>query len=564
MRSTTTAMRGSEISDDGGDDLVGLQADTELTFQGLGDSRRASLAFDLLSQGLRDSAISLGVGADTVTISSGFYRGGEGSGGDTGGGSPSSSSAAAGAIRFDLGAQAAELAAAQAWSLRLNATAIGMDNSRISTGAGSDAVTIFPRIDDSLARDLGALYNVADTQISRERIGLRRSRIDVGGGDDLVRISGAVIDSTIDLGPGDNVLILDGPIDGDSRILSGRGENQILISGALGGRVSGSSGDDRFDLEALQLAGELDGGAGNDSLSSRAADIRDLAVIQEPNAGLLGGLQFHSIEGLDLGDGEDVALMSLEGTLSGQLLGGDGLDRLEFSNWELPVTVDLDQGSATAIRNGAVGAIRGFEQVIGGTGDDLLAASGSFAGLDGQEGDDTLFLRWTPWLSPSPDGLELRGGGGDDRFVIAGLEGPIPTGWDGRFGVPLLSDLLLQSSPWAAEPGAGGSDADVDRLSWLQQIPTAGGGSDEILIDLTPSGPEGLGDVRLLPIAPLEQLLSGIGGSSSQLAIAYDPARPDLPGELRLLGIDGPGRSRLIAYVPGESLQRTPQIESFS
>ena len=548
LQSQTAALAESTILDRGGNNLLMLQANTQLDFIGLGNSQRASLAFDLLTQGLRDSAIALGAGDDAVTVISGF-RGGQGV---IGVAADASREASAGSdprgLSLNLRDQTNLLAGRGDWQLQLSATSIALQDSSLSTGAGNDVVSISSLIDASLAADLGSLRNDPGTRISLQRIGLLRSNLDVGPGNDIVRISGAVIDSTIDLGTGDNVLILESPISGSSRILSDQGRNLISINDSLGGILSGGSGDDRFNLNSEAMAGLLDGGSGNDALISASRRQRDLALIQGRNAGFLGGLQFREIETLDLGRGDDVALISLEGTLSGRLLGGDGLDRLEFSNWDLPVSVDLDLGSATGIFAGARGGISGFEQVYGGSDDDLLAASGRYDGLSGLEGDDVLFLRWSPWLSSDGHGLQLRGDGGQDLFVIAGLESAIPTDWDGLSGIPVLADLNLDLD------ATGGGEG--DRLGWLRQSGGAEGGSSASLIRLIPSGIEGLGDSRLLPIAPLEQLLSGMGDATSQLAIAWDPTGADGLAELHLLGSEGPGSSRLIAYVPANARER--------
>lgn len=553
LQSSTAALVDSRLEDPGGNNLMALQANTQLTFTGLGGSARTALTFDLLTQSMRDSAIALGAGDDAVSVISGFRDGQGVIGLSADAMTEAQAAGAASGLRFFLDENARQLDAGQGWDFRLKATAISLQDSSISTGAGNDVVRISNQINANLAEDLGTLYDSSATTIELERIGLLRSHIDVGAGDDLVTISGAVIDSSIDLGSGNNILILESPISGNSRILSGEGSNTILIADSLGGTVSGGSGDDRFELGKLIAAGELDGGGGQDTLASNVMDQRDLALVQAHDAGVLGGLKFSSIEGLDLGSGDDVALISLEGTLTGQLLGGEGLDRLEFSNWDLPVSVDLDLGRATAIDGGAAGGISGFEQAFGGTGNDRMAASGLFGGLSGQEGDDVLFLRWSPWLSGERSGLELWGGGGSDQFVIAGLESAIPSDWNGLSGIPQLSDLRLDLI---------GTDTDGgDRLAWLRQSTGPDGRNTQEFIPLTPSGLEGLGNARMLPIAPLEQLLSGMSDNTTQLAIALDSNPNALVAELRLLGSDGAGTSRLIAYLPADVQSR--QLHGF-
>jgi hypothetical protein len=262
------------------------------------------------------------------------------------------------------------------------------------------------------------------------------------------------------------------------------------------------------------------------------------------DAGNLDGIRFRNIENVDLGGGNDVTLLDLGGTLTGQLLGGGGLDRLEYSNWTLPVAVDLDRGTATAIGGGKTGTLAGFEQVMGGLGNDVLSSSGAFAGIDGSLGDDLLFLRWSPWLSSFESGLQVKGGGGRDLFVFSGVEQTPGTGWDGVSGLPDLVDLDLGTA-------LNGSIGLSDSIAWLRQEPLAGGGSQESLLRLTPAGTEGIGDARLLPIAPLESLLTGMTSDTLQLAIALDGSGGS---QLHLLGGDGIGTSRVIAKLSSELL----------
>jgi ABC-type cobalamin transport system ATPase subunit len=76
---------------------------------------------------------------------------------------------------------------------------------------------------------------------------------------------------------------------------------------------------------------------------------------------------------------------------------------------------------------------------------------------------------------------------------------------------------------------------------------------------LTPSGLEGVGDARLLPIAPLEQLLAGMATDTRQLAIASDG---QFGNQLHLLGSQGIGTSQVIAGLP--SALSTPGSNSLS
>ena len=418
LDSRTTAMDNSRVLGLGGSDLVGLEGITELHFTGLGTSQRADLSFNLLAEGLKDSGILLGRGNDTVTINSGFYVSGidplaaEGQGG----------------FNFDLGQTPVSNGDGSTWRFNLNARAVGLDNSLIDTGAGDDRVSIFTRIDENLAADLGVLYDDPFTSIQLERIGLLNSTVLLGDGNDDLRINGSLIDSTIDLGSGNNTLILEGPMLGSTRILMGDGINSINFNDGLGGQVQGGSNDDRFNLRNQQLAGELDGGSG----------------------------------------------------------------------------------------------------------------------------DDVLYLRWSPWLTAGDTALNVGGGSGRDLFVISGLEQITPLGWDGQRGMPQLVDLDLGFNDTSS--GVGITDA----IGWVRSQTLPGGESQQSFERLTPSGLGGIGDARLLPIAPLEQLLAGMGSNTQQLAIAADG---NGGGQLYLLGSQGQGTAQLVAGLPSDLLS---QLGTFS
>lgn len=185
---------------------------------------------------------------------------------------------------------------------------------------------------------------------------------------------------------------------------------------------------------------------------------------------------------------------------------------------------------------------------------------------------------------------QLRSGGGDDTLLVDGaivdssldlgagsnsalLQGPVQEGTlqlsaGGRTQVqlgPQADGLRLTSAgdAWSLELRAGGGD---DRL-WLPEVPPSAslslwgeagrdlwvlpsqvrGGGSVVLADLQwdgalrlsddlawadadtpliPSGLEGLGQARLLPIAPLEQLLAGLGTAAGQGNVA--PLDPQL------------------------------------
>lgn len=525
LNSRTATLDRSSIDLADGDDLLALEAVANLRFYGLGESDSTDLVFSLLSQGMRDSFVSMGPGLNSVTINSGFYRNDQAV--------PLSSI-------FDFGLDfqfddAPVLRTGQDWAFSLQAKAVGMEDSRLQFGDSSDDLTIFTRIDENLAEQLGPRVFDPETKIDLQRIGLLNSSVIMGGGDDRVRINGAVVDSVIDLGDGNNLLLLEQALQGTSRIVMGDGSNRVLIESMLGGVVNGGGGDNTFRVDDLILAGELNGGGGFNRLIGPTSQpgTRDVVVINGIDQGFFNGLNFRAIQEVDAGSGGDVVIMNFNASLAGRLLGGDGLDRLEFLSWQTPVEVDLDQGIATAVFNEQAGGISGFEVATGGASNDRLAASGRFQGLFGGGGSDTFFLRWTPWESPAETGLQVGLNPQTDRLVLSGLEADRPVGWDGRWGLPEIQGLDLAQALGVS-----------DQIFWNRE--------QEGVLALTPSGPEGLGDVRLLPIAPLEQLLSGSAGNPVlQLAVNTSPLL--LPGggaaELLLLGTSGPNQYQTVAHL---------------
>jgi len=414
-----------------------------------------------------------------------------------------------------------------------------VDNSQILFGDDNDDLTIFTRIDDNLSQALGGRLLDPNTTINLERIGLAHSNVQLGGGDDRLRINGMVIDSMIDLGEGNNSLFLEQPVDGASEIRMGGGANTIVFNRILGGIVRGGAGDDTFKLEQVSTAGELIGGGGNDSLESgKSFDAsRDLLHITAKNQGFLNGLRFEEIPNVDLGGNDDLVFLDFNSSLTGQLLGGSGLDRLSFRSWSDPVSVDLDRGQATGLYGGLAGGFKSIEAASGGINSDVLSASGQFSAIDGGDGDDLMLVRWTPWLASDTRGLQVNGGGGNDLIVMSLLDASQPESWDKAFGLPDLLDVDLTSAL-----GSG------DTLGWLLN-------PQEGVLRLHPSGLDGLGDLRQLPIAPLEQLLLGMDSSMQQLAVNTQPLVDGTgPAELVLLGDHGSRGHQVIAMLPNAAL----------
>jgi PAP2 superfamily len=199
------------------------------------------------------------------------------------------------------------------------------------------------------------------------------------------------------------------------------------------------------------LDGQALGRTVGDAVLNRAATLAyaDLTdALQEPfllsnalelrqgQSALLDGVALPGhLQQIHLANGNDRVDIAPAASFAGQLDGGAGLDQLNYGLYTAPVLVHLGQGTATAI-----GAIQGFEQVVGGLGDDTLIGSPADNLLQGGGGSDG-----------------LDGGAGFDTAVYGGRRN------DYRFERDQVIDLRLASSP-----GHEGTDhlRNIEQLSF--------------------------------------------------------------------------------------------------
>lgn len=237
--------------------------------------------------------------------------------------------------------------------------------------------------------------------------------IEARGGNDFVEgLSG---DDRIDGGDGNDSI--EGGSGADD-IFGGNG-NDLLSGGASGDTIRGDAGEDR-----------ISGGIGNDTLFGGADD--DELSGDDGNDTVEGGVGNDRLEG---GNGTD----TLRGNDGNDLLRGDagndtidggaGTDEADFSHLEVAgpnaqgVTVNLHVGTATGEGSDAIANV---ENVNGTSGEDLILG---------------------------PASSRFRGGPGNDRFIVNGLEirldqlDPSETNAIQQFisGTPQVVDLLEET-----------------------------------------------------------------------------------------------------------------------
>lgn len=247
------------------------------------------------------------------------------------------------------------------------------------------AASAFGDGDDTLIND-ETLFSVVemfggnDTLVnSGTIIGLDGTAVDMGDGNDQVTLlAGSRLFGEIRLGAGDDRLTASATGD-DLEIDAGAG-NDIVVSGSGDDLIRGGAGND--DIDGGEGDDALDGGNGNDRLlGGRGDDF------------LFGGAGDDALVG---GEGND------------RLDGGDGVDTADYSAETAGVTLDLAAGTASGDGIGR-DTLTGVENVIGGSGDDVLSGNDLANRLDGGAGNDRIL---------AGAGDTVLGGAGDDIVEV--------------------------------------------------------------------------------------------------------------------------------------------------
>ena len=144
--------------------------------------------------------------------------------------------------------------------------------------------------------------------------------------------------------------------------------------------VNGLAGTDAFTVDKASTSTiTLAGGDGSDSLSVAAGDTTANSLTLSGSAsGTLGTVAFSGMETINLGSGGDTATILSGGLLSGNLNFGAGTDTLNYASYDSAITVDFKTvvaGSGTTDKDGAPGirgVVSGVENIIGSNFNDTL------------------------------------------------------------------------------------------------------------------------------------------------------------------------------------------------
>jgi Ca2+-binding RTX toxin-like protein len=193
---------------------------------------------------------------------------------------------------------------------------------------------------------------------------------------------------------GNDVVIVIGPGNLNTRIDGGPGDDQLRS----GGELRGGPGND--ELEGDRDGDRLFGGEGNDQLSGREGNDELFGGEGPGGVAVRSGVDsFDGGTGDDTLNDEDRASATVQDINSDNLIGGTDEDTvLSYQNRVAGVLVDLSE----ARRDGQSGEgddVSGVEMLYGGDGDDRLYGDGDANLIFGGPGDD-----------------DIKGRGGDDRL----------------------------------------------------------------------------------------------------------------------------------------------------
>jgi len=183
----------------------------------------------------------------------------------------------------------------------------------------------------------------------------------------------------------------------------------------------GGSGNDHYVLEddwgSVKLTEKTGGGYDTVDFSAETNNLiitiheeGDITAIEEDIEDGSSGLEvFPNVEAILAGAGDDTFYFDDQATLAGTIHGGDGNDKLDYSEYMTDVAVNLTTGTAHG-----TSSISNFEHVTGGMGDDTLIGNAADNVINGGFGDD--------FLQGRRGDDELKGGEGSDTVSYTALQ----------------------------------------------------------------------------------------------------------------------------------------------
>ncbi len=342
----------------------------------------------------------------------------------------------------------------------LNDTLLGSaGNDQFSLSNGNDFY------DGRDGTDTLSVEGAASTDFVVTRIGVNSYRItDTTGVNAVLQniefarfTNGTFALSALNAGPGAGDDYVEGTTGNDT--LNGLGGNDTIEGLAGDDTLSGGDGDDVIN-GGIGLD-TIDGGAGSDTLNGG-----------DQNDTITAGNGADTVNG---GNGNDVVITGDSDGAADSYNGGNGSDTISYRTNTAGVTVNLAlQGSAQNTGSEGMDTLNAFENLEGGSGNDVLTGNNLPNRINGLGGDDILsggsFVNPTGGLSPNL----LDGGDGYDIAVFAGNRADYEFQYIPATGRLNVIPLALGVSDGLLNIEAVRFDDGTFLVSQLNAIPTEG------------------------------------------------------------------------------------------
>ena len=324
------------------------------------------------------------------------------------------------------------------------------DNDVLDGGSGTDTLTE-SRTASAVEFLLGAGVLLVD------EAALAVSELDLHTGFESVAVSGGAFDDVFDFtGWTGGPILADGQGGADTIKAAGSGN---LVLTAAGLTVPSGGGISFLSIEAA----ELSGGATDDILN--ASSFTGQAELSGGGGDdiLIGGLGDDLLDG---GDGDDRLVVNPDGSAdTDTVIGGDGLDTLDFSSFAVGLMVDLGTvavaQTVVAAESDIMAVSEDIEAVLGGSGNDSLKGNSLDNRLTGGLGDDTL---------TGVGGFNTIVESADADFTLAPAS------------LVIGGDTDTLATIQAAELTGGASDNMIDAFAWTGSVLLIGGAGQDVLI----------------------------------------------------------------------------------
>jgi Ca2+-binding RTX toxin-like protein len=202
-----------------------------------------------------------------------------------------------------------------------------------------------------------------------------------------------------------------------SDVLTGGSSANTIVGGEGDDTMAGGAGGDWLlgNLGNDSIAGEdnadlIEGHEGNDTLSGDAGN--DTVFGGDGDDLVSGGTSHDSLDG---GAGNDTVVAD-QG--DDTLAGGSGIDTADYSGFGGAVIVNLQNAAAQDTNAAGIDMLSGFENAVGGVGNDHFTGSTGANLIRGQDGADVLVgIGGNDTLEGGNGNDNIQGGNGDDVLI---------------------------------------------------------------------------------------------------------------------------------------------------